>query len=259
MSDDLIKDDAETPIRKSTFSKLLIGIVAALVVSSFLGGYIVGSGEIKNSLLEPSQPTELSQTAQLTQDTDPGRILVSSDDDPVKGNLEASVTIVEFSDYQCPFCARFFRDTLPDLRQDYIDTGKVKFVYRDFPLESIHSNAISSALAAECANEQEKFWEYHDKLFQSQGEWASLSKGGSSNKFKEFAADLGLNSDKFRSCFDSGKYLNEINKDFQDGVKYGTSGTPAFFIGNDKNGYIKIVGAQPYSVFQQVIDQELAR
>jgi len=259
MSDDLIKDDAETPIRKSTFNKLLIGIVAALVVSSFLGGYIVGSGEIKNSLLQPSQPTEQSQPTQLTQDTDPGRILVSSDDDPVKGNLEASVTVVEFSDYQCPFCARFFRDTLPDLRQDYIDTGKVKFVYRAFPLESIHSNAISSALAAECANEQEKFWEYHDKLFQSQGEWASLSKGGSSNKFKEFAADLGLNSDKFSSCFDSGKYLNEINKDYQDGVKYGTSGTPAFFIGNDKNGYIKIVGAQPYSVFQQIIDQELAR
>ncbi len=275
MSEDIPKKEAESPdytrkealmpegmtMKKSTFKKFLIGLVAALVISAFLGGFLVGGGEIGISPPEPLQPAQQAQPAQPTERIEPieaERILVSLGDDPVKGDLEAPVTIVEFSDYQCPFCSRFFRNTLPQIQQDYIDTGKVKLVYRDFPLDSIHPNAIPAAMASECAHEQGEFWSYHDKLFGSQQEWASLSKNEVSNSFKDFAIELGLDSEQWSSCYDSGKYLDEILDDYQEGIEYGTRGTPGFFIGNEEDGSVRIAGAQPYSVFQQIIDIELA-
>jgi protein-disulfide isomerase len=166
---------------------------------------------------------------------------ILADDDPVKGDQNAPVTIVEFSDFQCPFCGRFWSQTLPQIKEDYIDTGKVKFVYRDFPL-SFHQYAQKASEAAECADEQGKFWEYHDKLFENQQFLDTES-------LKQYAADLGLDTEKFNSCIDTGKYSSEVRKDFQDGQTNGVSGTPTFFI----NGQ-KLVGAQPYSAFQQIID-----
>ena len=171
---------------------------------------------------------------------------VSADDDPVKGEATAPVTIIEFSDYQCPFCGRFWQDTLPSLEKDYIATGKVKFVYRDFPL-SFHPYAQPGAEAADCAGDQGKYWEYHDKIFASQ---ASLSD----SSWEQFATDIGLNLNTFKTCFSSGKHRAEVQKDFNDGQAAGVSGTPAFFI----NGKL-ISGAQPYSVFKQIIDAELAK
>jgi len=221
--------DESVAIKKSTFKLLIVSLVAILLVASFLAGYFVGR--------EPTQQ--------------PSGSTVSADDDPVKGNSNAPVTIIEFSDFQCPFCGRFFQQTLPQVESDYINTGKVKFVYRDFPLDSIHSQAVSAAQAAECANEQGKFWQYHDKIFQNQG---SLS----TDSYKAWATELGLNTAQFNSCLDSNKYASEVQKDFQDGVNVGVSGTPTFFIGSDSKGYQKIVGAQPYSVIKQLVDQVLA-
>ncbi len=175
----------------------------------------------------------------------PTKVAVSADDDPVLGKSNAPVTIVEFSDFECPFCGRHFSQTHPDIVKNYIDTGKVKLVYRDFPL-SFHPNAEKAAEAAECANEQGKFWEMHDKLFSNQ---QSLSVAN----YKQWAKDLKLDSAKFDSCLDSGKYASEIAKDEADGTKYGVSGTPSFFI----DGQL-LVGAQPYSAFQQAIDAALA-
>ena len=178
-----------------------------------------------------------------------GPVAVSADNDPFKGSKDAAVTIIEFSDFQCPFCKRFFDQTLSQIEKNYVDTGKVKFVYRDFPLDSIHPQARPAALSAECANEQGKFWEYHDLLFQKQDEWVAV--GASS--FKQYAKDLGLDSSKFDSCFDSRKYEDEVQSDLDDGVNVGVQGTPAFFI----NG-ILVSGAQPYVAFQVAIEQALA-
>ena len=272
MSEDIPKKEDEFPnytrkeslmpedmtMKKSIFKKFLIGLVAAIVVSAFLAGYVVGGGEIGSSSSEPLQPAQQGQPTQRVEPIEAERILVSLGDDPAKGDLEAPVTIVEFSDYQCPFCSRFFRNTLPQIQQDYIDTGKVKLVYRDFPLESIHPNAIPAAMASECAHEQGEFWNYHDKLFDRQQEWANLSKNEAGNTFKDFAIELGLDSEQMSSCYESGKYLDEIINDYQEGIEYGTRGTPGFFIGNEEDGFVRIAGAQPYSVFQQIIDIELA-
>ncbi len=174
---------------------------------------------------------------------------VSEDDDPVKGDLSAPITIIEFSDFQCPYCAKFYTDTLPQLEQEYIDTGKVKIVYRDFPLTNIHPLATPAALAAECANEQDKFWEYHNILFEKQDEWVNIGE----DKLKEYATEIGLNEEQFNSCLDSEKYKDEVLADLDDGASAGVTGTPAFFV----NGRM-LSGAQPLSAFQSIIEEELA-
>jgi protein-disulfide isomerase len=246
-------------VKKSTFKMLVIGIMASLVVVAFFSGYTLGSQTAAPVVIQEN-PTPTPAVPQPTQipTREEQRIFVSLSDDPVKGDPNAPVTIVEFSDFQCPFCARFFDQTLPQIQQDYIDTGKVKLVFRDFPIESIHANAKTASIAAECADDQKMFWEYHDKLFEGQTQWARLSAEDASNTFKQYASELDLDTDDFNTCLDSAKYSSEISQDFQNGANYGVTGTPAFFIGNDKDGYITVIGAKPYSSFQQVIDKELS-
>lgn len=190
----------------------------------------------------PSAPAQGTQPS--AQPSEP--VEVSMDDDPVKGDPDAPITIIEFSDFECPFCGRFYTGALPQIIENYIDTGKAKLVYRDYPL-SFHPNANKAAEAAECADEQGKFWEMHDKIFENQG---SLSTAN----FKAWAADLGLDTDAFNSCLDNGDMADEVAKDLSDGQAAGVSGTPTFFV----NG-VKLVGAQPYANFKQVIDAELAK
>jgi len=143
---------------------------------------------------------------------------------------------------------RFAQQTFPQLKREYIDTGKVRFVYRDFPL-SFHKNAALAAEAAQCAHEQEAFWELHDRIFASQGEWAGSAEA--KEIFVQYAEELGLDREKFRECLDSGRYREEVQGDFKDGISYGVRGTPTFFRGGRK-----LVGAQPFSVIQQVIEDE---
>jgi protein-disulfide isomerase len=175
------------------------------------------------------------------------------DDDDIMGNKNAKVTIVEFSDYQCSFCRRFWSDTLPPIKKEYIDTGKVKFVYRDFPL-NFHPSAQASAEAAECAADQGKFWEMHDKLFAEQAKKGTGTIQYTVNDIKSWAVQIGLNSTTFNSCLDSGKYKSEVDKDAADGAKIGINGTPGFIIGSQT-----ISGAYPFSEFKRVIDSELAK
>lgn len=169
---------------------------------------------------------------------------VSTDDDAVLGSATAPITIIEFSDYQCPFCGRFYNDAFKKINEQYIKTGKAKLVYRDFPLE-FHQFAQKAAEASECAHEQGKFWEYNEKLFENQ---QSLDI----DSLKRYAQDLSLDSGKFNSCLDSGKMANEVKKDANDGAKAGVSGTPTFFV----NG-VQLVGAQPFEAFEQIITQQL--
>lgn len=166
------------------------------------------------------------------------------DDDAVKGDANAPVTIVEFSDFECPFCSRYAKEIYPKIIAKYVETGKVKYVFRDFPL-SFHQNARKAAEAAECAGEQGKYWEMHDRLF-------SEGVSGSVPSFKEYAKELGLNRGEFNECLDSGKMGPEVNKDFTDGQKSGVRGTPAFFI----NGEL-VSGAQPFENFEKIIEAKL--
>lgn len=173
------------------------------------------------------------------------RVEVSADDDPWKGKEGANVVVIEFSDYSCPYCAKLELEILPKLLEKYQD--KVKFVFRDFP---VHGNtSIKAAEAANCANEQGKYWEYHELLFEKRMEWYQ-----NTSKFVDYAVELGLNVTEFKECLYSDKYRDEVLLDREDGIKAGVEGTPTIFV----NG-IKIVGAQPVEVFEKVIDQELAK
>lgn len=170
----------------------------------------------------------------------------------VQGSLDAPVTVVEFSDYQCPFCQRFFQDTKPLIDQAYIETGKVRFVYKDLPIDSIHAQARAAAEAAECAGEQDAYWPMHDRIFQNKEEWAENPEA--EIVFKRFGLDLGLDMVRFETCVDEGDYAAEVQADLEEGQRAGVTGTPTFFI----NGRM-VEGAQPFSVFQQIIESELNR
>jgi len=246
-------------VTKSVFNRLILSLVFAIALSAFFGGYLLGSEDGHSEIILGDISAQGSEQKQTSKQTLPSSslVFVSSDDDPFKGNPDAHITIIEFSDFQCPFCAQFHSSTLPQIQKNYVDTGKVKFVYRDFPITSIHPNAVPAAVAAECANEQGLFWQYHDKLFENQNSWERLVGENVVNEFKEYAADLGLITSQFNDCFDSAKYLEEVTQDLQDGMSYGVTGTPGFFIGNDQLGFTQVSGAQPYSVFQRVFDQQL--
>ena len=220
--------------------KLLTLLILIQVILSIFMVYHLNT--ISNAL-EGTTPTQPSQPAAPTQPSAP--VDVSADDDPVKGDADAPVEIIEFSDFQCPFCNRFYTQTLPQIEEEYIATGKAKLVYRDFPLTNIHPEAAPAAAAAECADDQGKFWEYHDILFEN---YQTLS----TSNYKQWAADLGLNQAQFDECVDSGKYEGEVAQDFSDGQAAGVTGTPTFFV----NGQ-KISGAQPFSSFQAAIEAAL--
>ncbi len=167
------------------------------------------------------------------------------DDDPVLGSANAPVTLVEFSDFQCPFCKKANDESLKLVVKNYVETGKVKMVYKYFPLE-FHPEAEPAALAAACAEEQNKFWEYRDLLFVNQAELSDAN-------YKKWAEDLDLDTEQFNDCYKGLKYLEAVKKDMADGQKYGVSGTPAFFV----NGKM-INGAQPYAAFETEIEAALA-
>jgi protein-disulfide isomerase len=177
---------------------------------------------------------------------------IGVDDDPVLGSPNAKVLMIEFGDYQCPSCRMFWKDVEPRIKKEYIDTGKVKLVFRDFPIVQIHPEALLAAMAVDCSADQNKYWEYHDKVFREQ-----YNKGDDLVRFKaadlkKWAKDIGLDSAKFDQCLDSEKYKNEVLKDKADGDAVSVQGTPTFFI----NGHV-IGGAQAYPAFKTLIDSLL--
>lgn len=169
------------------------------------------------------------------------------DDDAVLGDKNAPITMIEFSDYECPFCFRYFNDSYPKIIEKYVNTGKMKIVFRDYPL-NFHQGAFPSALAAECVRDQSddaKYFEMHDKIFSDQ---ANLNK----ETFITYVNELGLDEAKFTKCFDDQKFSDEIYADLADGQSAGIKGTPGFFI----NGQL-VSGAQPFEVFEAVIEEQL--
>jgi protein-disulfide isomerase len=174
------------------------------------------------------------------------------DDDAVMGDADAPLTLVEFSDYQCPYCQRHFKQTGPQIRQNFIDTGKVKYIFRDFPL-SFHSDAKQAAAGAECAREQggdEMYFGMNDALFKGTQSSIPLST------LTQYADDLGLDTEDFEACVRSGKYDSEVDKDIAAGAAYGINGTPGFVI-TDGTKSIRLSGALPYSEFVKEFEKML--
>ena len=252
----------EKMVSKSKFNKLIIITIITIGVAAFFAGSYssnLNSDQISEKDLDDAIAKielKILQNQLPTKQQSPP-LKISEDNDPIIGNMDAEITIIEFSDFQCPFCARFHVQTLPTIMDEYINKGTVKLVFRDFPIQSIHPNALPASVAAECANEQKKFKEMHDVLFEKQNKWSNQNIESVMNTFSQYASDLGLEEKAFDYCLKNGKYIEEIQKDLDDGRTYGISGTPGFFIGNDQIGFIELKGAQPFENFKKVIDNQL--
>jgi len=255
-------DNGKMSVKKSTFNVLIIGLIIVVGVAAFFAGSYTSnltSNQISEEDLEEAiAKLELKMLQnQLSTEQPKLTVKISVDNDPIIGNPDAPITIIEFSDFQCPFCARFYTQTLPLIYEEYIEPGKVKLVFRDFPIQSIHPNALPAAVASECANEQGKFKEMHDILFENQNEWNRQETVNALSLFSQYAEEMQLEQEVFDSCLTNGKYIEEIRKDLEDGQNYGIGGTPGFFVGNDQIGYVKMEGAQPFDSFKKVIDSQL--
>lgn len=251
-------DVTNVSLKKVPLAPLLL--IALIVETFFLGIFFtkVQYLEKERSFSPDSAVTNAAQEALPTNDTSPKK--VSIDDDPVLGNKNAKVTLIEFSDFECPFCKKFFLETFPKLKKEYIDTGKVKFVYRDLPLD-FHQNAHKEAQAAECARDQGGdvvFFKYHDEIFKRT---TSNGTGLALDQLPIIAQELGLDTAKLSECLDSKKYQQEVDKDLSDASAVGATATPTFFIGKTTdsgtiNGQI-LVGALPFNSFKILLDQQL--
>jgi protein-disulfide isomerase len=231
----------EIQIKKETLWKIATFVFAALfLVSLFYNqpeaiGNVAGDTEVRD--IPP--PTQAPPTSQIKVEID--------DSDPVLGDEGADITIVEFSDFQCPFCQRAFDGAIASLKQsDLFKNGEVNLVYKHFPLNSIHPQAQKAAEASVCAQKQGKFWEMHDKIFANQGQLDV-------NSLKTYAAELGLNSGQFNSCLDSGEATGKVNTDTKQATDAGGRGTPYFVIVNKDGDTVAVSGAQPWPNFESAI------
>lgn len=243
----------------NTHFLLILGSIVFLSAGFFGGSLWTENQFLKTGNLGGS-PTAQQAGAQPTapQPQQPTKGVASVDDDPVLGDKNAPVTIIEFSDYECPFCKRHFDETLPQLIKDYVKTGKAKIVFRDLPLSFHDPMATKEAVAANCAREQggdSKYFDYHDEIFTRT---ISNGNGLSEANLTTIATDLGLNLNAFNTCLENPSQEEEVKKDLADAGKAGATGTPTFVIGKStSNGEIAgdlLVGAQPYAAFQAVID-----
>lgn len=228
-----------------------------LIVLLLIASFLLGALTTKISYLEKNGKNQAAApTAQVPAQGDqtpaPGaKVDVANGNFPLKGNSDAKVTIVEFADFRCPFCEQYFTNTMPQIIKDYVDSGKVKYAFRNYAF--LGPASITAANAAECANDQGKFWDFHNYLYKNQPAETDTSMYNT-DTLTQAAVSLGMNGDAFRSCLDGKKFDSKVSGDLADGQKAGVNGTPTFFI----NG-TSLVGAQPYSAFKTIIDQELAK
>ena len=241
-----------TPTSEDTITFKRTHFYSVLVVLAFaagiLTGYVVwGGSSNQRQAVTGNQASVQGPVAQAPAATQPPpftRYDIPADGFPSSGPEDAPIVIVEFSDFQCPFCKRFFDETYEQLLAAY--PGKIRFVFRHLPLTSIHPEAFPSAEAAMCANEQNSFWQYHDKIFENQDKLGR-------ELYLQIANDLELDVTAFEDCLNTEKYKDSIQRDLDFALNLGVRSTPTFFI----NG-LALVGAQPLEAFKQVIDKELA-
>lgn len=253
------------PSDKATIGSLLMNIplqtlgtkivYIVLLIAFLVIGYLIGKVEAlqggtpvaNNAAPAAAAPQAAAPQAPVAPDAKQVLKDLKMGHLPVEGNENAKVTIVEFSDFECPFCGRFYTDTLPSLRKEYIDTGKVKLYFRHYPL-SFHPKAVPLAHASECANDQAAFLKMHDKIFDN----AATVATSTDETYTQWATELGLDVAAFNSCYQAKTHQAKIDEDFAAGAAVGVSGTPTFYI----NGK-QLVGAQPFAAFKAIIDEEL--
>lgn len=254
----------------SVSPKLLSTPIAILLVGVMISGAIFfGLRGSQSSGLDRSkggQAEVLKETTDSLAGKQPGQqntqVKTSIDDDAVLGNKQtAKIAIVEFSDYECPFCKRFRDQTLDEIKANYIDTGKAILVYRDLPLAFHEPAASREAMAAECAKDQQGdqlYFQYHDEIFKTS---PGNGSGISVDDLVGIAAGFGLDEGQFRECLEKRKFKNEVDKDAADANRVGITGTPGFVVGKlSQDGSVEgvvVSGAQPYSVFSNIIEQQL--
>ena len=221
------------------------GIAVACIFCGVLMVNMINSETTPVLAETPQKQTEITKIQSLSVFTDNAS--------PILGNPNAPITMVEFGDYQCTFCSKFFHETENPIITNYIKTGKVKMLFKDFII--LGQDSINAANAAHCANDQKLFWEYHSMLYNN---WAGENTGWADlAHLHEFANTLGLDMDVFSTCMSDLKWNELVNLSSKDGQKLGVSGTPTFFVIDQNNDVIKIVGAQHYDVFKQIFDSVL--
>jgi len=225
-------------IKKTTLWKAAAIIFAVLFIITIFGWWPGGSSGNAVAPTEPNNPT--APTGQVKVEIEAN--------DPVLGASDADISIVEFSDFECPFCARAYTGAVTEFKTtDYFKNGEVNLIYKHLPLNSIHQYAQDAAEASECANRQGKFWEYHDLLFENQGSLDTTS-------LKQYAAQVGLDTTEFNSCLDGNEAKAEVEKETSQATAAGGRGTPYFVVINNDNGETQVVsGAQPWSNFENAI------
>jgi protein-disulfide isomerase len=219
----------------------LFGAVAVIGIG--VVGYNVGSGVLGTAA---SAPIELD----LSNNED----LVALAQGVTKGDPNAPVTIVEFGDYQCPGCGQFALSVEPQIAGTLVASGKVKFVFYDFPLISIHPNAFIAARATRCANEQDKYWEYHETVFRNQARWSTATMPSSA--FEGYAEDVGIDKKAFATCLNSDKYADIITANMQLGTRMGVTGTPTIFV--NANGQLRRLNDYDFQGISAAIDMMTA-
>jgi protein-disulfide isomerase len=233
---------AQASVQSSGFQRPLIYsiLLVSVFVLGLVSGFLIwgqGAQAASNSVADVGQ-TVPAPVQQVT------RYPVEEGGNPSIGPADAPITIIEFSDYQCTYCQKWHRDVYFRLLENY--PTQVRIVYRDYPLTSIHPEAVPAAIAANCANEQDAYWQYHDKLF-------SYEMDLGQEAYLQYARELKLDMTSFTTCLDSERYAAEVEADIEYANGLGIQSTPTFFI----NG-LYMVGAQPYETFKKLIDQELA-
>jgi len=261
----LMEDDYMTQEKSSSWIAVLaVSMCMVLVVFAFTltrpayaepmtkeqGDDILKELKDIHTLLEKQQRPQAPQQPQ--QPPKPEKIKIKGGGPYSLGKNDAPVVIIEYTDYQCPYCGRFETTTFPEIKKNFIDTGKVKFIKRDVPLE-FHQFALKAAQSARCAGEQSKFWEMNEVLFKNQTKLDADSLAG-------YAKDLKINVDKFKTCTSGDKFISDIKDEAKYAATFGITGTPSFIVGravgDDVDGF-KVVGAQPYAVFEAQINELL--
>jgi protein-disulfide isomerase len=252
---------------------MLLVLMLALLLQSATGASIVHAqsrDEIKtlkeeveelkkrqSEIIEELQKIrDLLEESKRDHPSAPRNIALGIDGHPFRGTKGAKLIVMEFSDYQCPFCGRFFSQVYSKIDDEYVKPGKVMYVFRDFPVQSKHPQAFKAAEAAHCAGDQGKYWEMHDLLFTNQ-------KALMVNNLVKYADKLRLDRSAFKKCLDDGKHATQVRESFDEGIKAGVRGTPTFFLGiTDSNAaemkpIAVIRGAQPHEQFKKILDSLL--
>ena len=256
-----IPERPSNPYSRLHAAATIVGTVALVVAAVYLVLVERGQRQVLAELREvqsllraggsqrTSQPSAQPQPS--AANAFPPDLTLGVDAGAVKGSADAKLTIVEFSDFECPFCGRYSRETLPQIVRDYVNTGRIRYAFRHFPVERLHPNAVKASEAAECGRRQERFWPLHDRFFENP---KALSAGDLMTAAKSAGADMS----SFQSCL-GGQATAKVRQDLELGVRAGVTGTPAFFIGDTQpDGSVrvrrKLTGAHTFESFKTVLD-----